>query len=86
VGGVGGTRSREMQIREGGPRRGAASAARSPMSAMMLAMFATMASFYVAGRLWQDAQSRVYLIKELDRRTGQVGAFRSTLFYYINYN
>jgi hypothetical protein len=71
VGGVGGTRSREMQIREGGPRRGAASAARSPMSAMMLAMFATMASFYVAGRLWQDAQSRVYLIKELDRRTGQ---------------
>lgn len=50
VGGVGGTRSREMQIREGGPRRGAASAARSPMSAMMLAMFATMASFYVAGR------------------------------------
>ncbi|KAM3190375.1 hypothetical protein ACQJBY_068500 [Aegilops geniculata] len=44
---------------------------RSPMSAMMLAMFATMASFYVAGRLWQDAQNRVYLIKELDRRTGQ---------------
>uniref|UniRef100_A0A0E0LUJ2 Hexosyltransferase n=1 Tax=Oryza punctata TaxID=4537 RepID=A0A0E0LUJ2_ORYPU len=60
-----------MQIREGGTRRGAASAARSPMSAMMLAMFATMASFYVAGRLWQDAQNRVYLIKELDRRTGQ---------------
>lgn len=24
-------------------------------------------------RLWQDAQNRVYLIKELDRRTGQVG-------------
>ena len=23
-------------------------------------------------RLWQDAQNRVYLIKELDRRTGQV--------------
>ncbi|XP_047075378.1 hydroxyproline O-galactosyltransferase HPGT1 [Lolium rigidum] len=62
-----------MQIREG-PRRQAQSAAgamRSPMSAMMLAMFATMASFYVAGRLWQDAQNRVYLIKELDRRTGQ---------------
>ncbi|KAL6986363.1 Hydroxyproline O-galactosyltransferase HPGT1 [Sarracenia purpurea var. burkii] len=34
-------------------------------------MFATMASFYVAGRLWQDAQNRVHLIKELDRRTGQ---------------
>jgi len=63
-----------MQIREGPARRAAPSAAgalRSPMSAMMLAMFATMASFYVAGRLWQDAQNRVYLIKELDRRTGQ---------------
>ncbi|GJN03390.1 hypothetical protein PR202_ga20830 [Eleusine coracana subsp. coracana] len=61
-----------MQIREA-PRRAApaAGALRSPMSAMMLAMFATMASFYVAGRLWQDAQNRVYLIKELDRRTGQ---------------
>ncbi|KAG8047058.1 hypothetical protein GUJ93_ZPchr0008g12711 [Zizania palustris] len=62
-----------MQIREG-PRRAASSAPgalRSPMSAMMLAMFATMASFYIAGRLWQDAQNRVYLIKELDRRTGQ---------------
>ncbi|AQK52201.1 Hydroxyproline O-galactosyltransferase HPGT1 [Zea mays] len=63
-----------MQIREGPARRQAPSAAgalRSPLSAMMLAMFATMASFYVAGRLWQDAQNRVYLIKELDRRTGQ---------------
>ncbi|CAM0911448.1 unnamed protein product [Alopecurus aequalis] len=62
-----------MQIREG-PRRQAQSAAgamRSPMSVMMLAMFATMASFYVAGRLWQDAENRVYLIKELDRQTGQ---------------
>jgi len=42
-----------MQIREGPARRAAPSAAgalRSPMSAMMLAMFATMASFYVAGR------------------------------------
>ncbi|PHU23199.1 putative beta-1,3-galactosyltransferase 11 [Capsicum chinense] len=37
----------------------------------MLAMFATMASLYVAGRLWQDAQNRVYLTKELDRITGQ---------------
>ncbi|XP_072973442.1 hydroxyproline O-galactosyltransferase HPGT1 isoform X2 [Typha angustifolia] len=45
--------------------------ARSPISTVMLAMFATMASFYVAGRLWQDAQNRVYLIKELDRRSGQ---------------
>jgi hydroxyproline O-galactosyltransferase HPGT len=40
-----------MQIWEG-PRRSApvVGAPRLPMSAMMLAMFATMASFYVAGR------------------------------------
>ncbi|XP_073109137.1 hydroxyproline O-galactosyltransferase HPGT1 isoform X2 [Elaeis guineensis] len=44
---------------------------RSRISSVMLAMFATMASFYVAGRLWQDAENRVYLIKELDRRTSQ---------------
>lgn len=44
---------------------------RSPISSLMLSMFATVASFYVAGRLWQDAQNRVYLIKELDRVTGQ---------------
>ncbi|KAL7123883.1 hypothetical protein ABFS83_14G012100 [Erythranthe nasuta] len=37
----------------------------------MLSMFATMASFYVAGRLWQDVGNRVYLINELDKRTGQ---------------
>ncbi|KAJ4809485.1 Hexosyltransferase [Rhynchospora pubera] len=43
----------------------------SRVTALMLAMFASMASFYVAGRLWQDAQTRVYLINELDRRTGQ---------------
>ncbi|XP_057810179.1 hydroxyproline O-galactosyltransferase HPGT1-like isoform X2 [Salvia miltiorrhiza] len=41
------------------------------MSFLMLSMFATMAWFYVAGRLWQDAESRVYLVKELDKRTGQ---------------
>ncbi|PSS04230.1 Hydroxyproline O-galactosyltransferase [Actinidia chinensis var. chinensis] len=40
-------------------------------SNILLSMFATMAAFYVADRLWQDAQNRVYLIKELDRRTGQ---------------
>ncbi|KAG6489955.1 hypothetical protein ZIOFF_051237 [Zingiber officinale] len=56
-----------MQIRGSGPRP----LPNSRISAVMLAMFASMASFYVAGRLWQDAQSRVYLIKELDRRTGQ---------------
>uniref|UniRef100_A0A5B6Z875 Putative beta-1,3-galactosyltransferase 11 n=1 Tax=Davidia involucrata TaxID=16924 RepID=A0A5B6Z875_DAVIN len=44
---------------------------RSRIWALLFSMFATMASFYVAGRLWQDAENRVYLIKELDRRTGQ---------------
>lgn len=44
---------------------------RSRISSLMFSMFATVASFYVAGRLWQDAQNRVYIIKELDRVTGQ---------------
>ncbi|KAF8379650.1 hypothetical protein HHK36_029094 [Tetracentron sinense] len=44
---------------------------RSRISALMLSMFAAMGSIYVAGRLWQDAENRVYLIKELDRITGQ---------------
>ncbi|GMQ05643.1 hypothetical protein CsSME_00050593 [Camellia sinensis var. sinensis] len=48
-----------------------ASAFRSRISLLLLSMFATMASLYVAGRLWQDAQNRVYLINELDKRTGQ---------------
>ncbi|KAK8685059.1 hypothetical protein V6N13_041069 [Hibiscus sabdariffa] len=43
----------------------------SRISALVLAMFATMATIYVAGRIWQDAESRVYLVQELDRRTGQ---------------
>ncbi|OVA01898.1 Glycosyl transferase [Macleaya cordata] len=43
----------------------------SRISVLMFSMFATMASIYVAGRLWQDAENRVYLIKELDRITGQ---------------
>ncbi|XVE64799.1 hypothetical protein DITRI_Ditri07aG0130900 [Diplodiscus trichospermus] len=43
----------------------------SRISALVLAMFATMATIYVAGRMWQDAASRVYLIQELDRRTVQ---------------
>lgn len=30
-------------------------------------------------RLWQDAQNRVHLIKELDRITGQV----SDLFFFL---
>uniref|UniRef100_A0A0V0GLX7 Putative ovule protein n=1 Tax=Solanum chacoense TaxID=4108 RepID=A0A0V0GLX7_SOLCH len=52
---------------------------RSPISSLMLAMFAAMASFYVAGRLWQDAQNRVYFTKELDRITGQVCMILSLL-------
>ncbi|XAR70213.1 Galactosylxylosylprotein 3-beta-galactosyltransferase [Bertholletia excelsa] len=53
--------------------RPSGSAFGSRVSALLLTMFATMASVYIAGRLWQDAQNRVYLIKELDRRTGQDG-------------
>ncbi|XP_057510467.1 hydroxyproline O-galactosyltransferase HPGT1-like [Actinidia eriantha] len=48
-----------------------ASAFQSRVSTLFLSMFAIMATVYVAGRLWQDAQNRVYFIKELDRRTGQ---------------
>ncbi|XP_021726791.1 hydroxyproline O-galactosyltransferase HPGT1-like isoform X1 [Chenopodium quinoa] len=44
---------------------------RSRISFLMLTMLATIASFYVAGRLWQDAQNRVYIINELDKITGQ---------------
>lgn len=44
---------------------------RSRISTLFLSMFATFASLYVAGRLWQDAENRVYLAKELDRITGQ---------------
>ncbi|KAG5229641.1 beta-1,3-galactosyltransferase [Salix suchowensis] len=38
---------------------------------LLFSMFATFASVYVSGRLWQESQNRVYLIKELDRITGQ---------------
>ncbi|KAG5249401.1 beta-1,3-galactosyltransferase [Salix suchowensis] len=31
-----------------------------------------MATIYVAGRLWQDAETRLHLVEELDKRTGQV--------------
>ncbi|KAK6155613.1 hypothetical protein DH2020_009861 [Rehmannia glutinosa] len=44
---------------------------RSRISTLLLSMFATFASLYVAGRLWQDAENRVYLAKKLDRLTGQ---------------
>ncbi|KAL3498953.1 hypothetical protein ACH5RR_041685 [Cinchona calisaya] len=52
-------------------RPSSASSFRSRISFLMLSMFATMASLYVAGRLWQDAENRVYMTQELDRRTGQ---------------
>ncbi|XP_025012247.2 hydroxyproline O-galactosyltransferase HPGT1 isoform X1 [Ricinus communis] len=43
----------------------------SRVSALLLAMFATMATIYVAGRLWQDAESRMNLVEELEKRAGQ---------------
>ncbi|XP_047968373.1 hydroxyproline O-galactosyltransferase HPGT1-like [Salvia hispanica] len=44
---------------------------RSRISILLFSMFSAFASLYVAGRLWQDAENRVYLAKELDRITGQ---------------
>lgn len=46
-------------------------ASRSRIPTLFLFMFAAFSSIYVAGRLWQDAENRVYLIKELDRITGK---------------
>ncbi|KAH8513311.1 hypothetical protein H0E87_006553 [Populus deltoides] len=43
----------------------------SRVSSLLLAMFATMATIYVAGRLWQDAETRLHLVEELDERIGQ---------------
>ncbi|XP_050223932.1 hydroxyproline O-galactosyltransferase HPGT1 [Mercurialis annua] len=43
----------------------------SRISLLLLSMFATFSAIYVAGRLWQDTETRVYLIKELDKITGQ---------------
>ncbi|CAK7335664.1 unnamed protein product [Dovyalis caffra] len=43
----------------------------SRVSSLFLAMFATMATIYVAGRLWQDAETRLRLVEELDKITGQ---------------
>ncbi|CAN1267616.1 Hydroxyproline O-galactosyltransferase HPGT1 [Linum perenne] len=51
--------------------RGSGSGHGSRISTLLFSMFATFASIYVAGRLWQDSQHRVRLIKELDRITGQ---------------
>ncbi|KAL0886619.1 hypothetical protein Bca101_010602 [Brassica carinata] len=50
-------------------RKGSSSSWR--VSSLLISMLATFASFYVAGRLWQESQTRVHLIKELDRVTGQ---------------
>ncbi|KAM1739303.1 hypothetical protein ACFX11_015037 [Malus domestica] len=47
------------------------SAFHSRISALLFTMVSTMAAIYVAGRLWQDAADRVYLIQEIDRRNGQ---------------
>ncbi|CAI9094238.1 OLC1v1029938C1 [Oldenlandia corymbosa var. corymbosa] len=52
-------------------RQSSVSSFRSRFSFTMLSMFACMASLYVAGRLWQDAENRVQLVQELDKRTGQ---------------
>lgn len=60
-----------MKTRGGSNNRLQGMAARSSVSTLLLSMFSTLAAIYVAGRLWQDAQNRVYLIKELDRITGQ---------------
>ncbi|KAG5067446.1 hypothetical protein JHK86_011177 [Glycine max] len=60
-----------MQIRGSSHRLSSMGNNRSRIPALLISMFATFASIYVAGRLWQDAENRVYLIKELDRITGQ---------------
>ncbi|XP_031249042.1 hydroxyproline O-galactosyltransferase HPGT1 [Pistacia vera] len=58
-----------MQSR-GSSNRLSSTVVKTPISSLLFFMFATLASIYVAGRLWQDAQNRVHMIKELDRITG----------------
>ncbi|XP_009598325.1 hydroxyproline O-galactosyltransferase HPGT1-like isoform X2 [Nicotiana tomentosiformis] len=60
-----------MNGRGSSNRLSSTSGFRSRISFLMLSMFSTMAALYVAGRLWLDSENRVYLIEELDRRTGQ---------------
>ncbi|XP_016456247.1 hydroxyproline O-galactosyltransferase HPGT1 isoform X2 [Nicotiana tabacum] len=60
-----------MNGRGSSNRLSSTSGFRSRISFLMLSMFSTMAALYVAGRLWLDSENRVYLIQELDRRTGQ---------------
>ncbi|XP_062027598.1 hydroxyproline O-galactosyltransferase HPGT1-like [Rosa rugosa] len=55
----------------GRPSQNRLSSFQSRISALLLAMLSTMAVIYVAGRLWQDAEDRVYLIKEIDKRNSQ---------------
>ncbi|KAL3844517.1 hypothetical protein ACJIZ3_001920 [Penstemon smallii] len=52
-------------------RSSSASSFGDRLAFVMLSMFATIASFYVAGRLWHDAENRIFFISELDKRTGQ---------------
>ncbi|KDP25341.1 hypothetical protein JCGZ_20497 [Jatropha curcas] len=65
-------RSRGSGNRLSAATGGGGSAFGSRVSALLLAMFATMATIYVAGRLWQDADNRLHLVEEIERRTGQV--------------
>ncbi|KAK0588251.1 hypothetical protein LWI29_036696 [Acer saccharum] len=43
----------------------------SRVAGLLLAMFASMATIYVASRLWQEADGRAFLVKELDKKIGQ---------------
>ncbi|XP_044468417.1 hydroxyproline O-galactosyltransferase HPGT1 [Mangifera indica] len=58
-------------LSKGSSNRLSSMVVKTPISSLLFSMFATLASIYVAGRLWQDAQNRVGMIKELDRITGQ---------------
>ncbi|KAL8263860.1 hypothetical protein R6Q59_021990 [Mikania micrantha] len=60
-----------MRSRGSNSRLSSRSAFQWRVSSLILSMFATMAAFFVASRLWQEAETRIYLVKELDRRTGQ---------------
>ncbi|KAG8661876.1 hydroxyproline O-galactosyltransferase HPGT1 isoform X2 [Manihot esculenta] len=57
-------------------RLSAAAGAHSPftsrVSALLLAMFATTATIYVAGRLWQGSENRLHLVEGFERRNSQV--------------
>ncbi|XP_050227883.1 hydroxyproline O-galactosyltransferase HPGT1-like isoform X2 [Mercurialis annua] len=66
-----GSSNRLISGASSGTATGNGSAFGSRVSALLFAMFATMATVYVAGRLWQDAENRLHLVKELEMRTGQ---------------